>query len=110
MWPVVRSSKEFEPWQRSANCCATRRPASDAGLRGLSRSPPPEHPLLQLDNVLASPHTAGVTKEARENMGRIAAEQLLGALDGRRPPRVINPEVWPLYSERFAKAFGVTPT
>src|SRR6202035_804954 len=37
--------------------------------------PPPDHPLLQFDNVLASPHTAGVTKEARENMGRIAAEQ-----------------------------------
>ncbi len=36
--------------------------------------PPPEHPLLQFDNVLASPHTAGVTHEARENMGRIAAQ------------------------------------
>ncbi len=44
--------------------------------------PPPDHPLLQFDNVLASPHTAGVTKEARENMGRIAAEQVLDALDG----------------------------
>src|SRR5882762_3823708 len=28
-------------------------------------APPPDHPLLQVDNVLASPHTAGVTKEAR---------------------------------------------
>ena len=71
--------------------------------------PPPDHPLLQLDNVLASPHTAGVTKEARENMGRIAAEQVLDALDGKRPPRIINPEVWPHYSERFARTFGVTP-
>jgi len=81
-----------------------------AGLDVWSKEPPPaEHPLLQLDNVLASPHTAGVTHEARENMGRIAAEQVLGALDGRRPPRIINPEVWPRYSERFAAAFGVTP-
>ncbi len=67
--------------------------------------PPPEHPLLQFDNVLASPHTAGVTKEARVNMGRIAAEQLLDALDGKRPPRIINPEVWPAYSKRFAATF-----
>ena len=37
--------------------------------------PPPDHPLLQFDNVLASPHTAGVTREARMNMGKIAAEQ-----------------------------------
>ncbi|WP_024507222.1 hydroxyacid dehydrogenase [Bradyrhizobium sp. ARR65] len=71
--------------------------------------PPPEHPLLQFDNVLASPHTAGVTREARENMGRIAAEQILDALDGKRPPRIINPEVWPRYSERFARAFGLRP-
>ncbi len=81
-----------------------------AGLDVWSKEPPPpEHPLLQFDNVLASPHTAGVTREARENMGRIAAEQILGALDGKRPPRIINPEVWPHYSERFAQTFGVTP-
>lgn len=82
-----------------------------AGLDVWSKEPPPpEHPLLQLDNVLASPHTAGVTREARQNMGRIAAEQLLDALDGKRPPRIINPEVWPRYSERFARTFGITPT
>ena len=71
--------------------------------------PPPDHPLLQFDNVLASPHTAGVTREARQNMGRIAAVQLLDALDGKRPPRLINPEVWPAYSERFERAFGFAP-
>ena len=71
--------------------------------------PPPEHPLLQFDNVLASPHTAGVTKEARVNMGRIAAEQILDALDGKRPPRVVNPEVWPAYVKRFERAFGFAP-
>jgi D-3-phosphoglycerate dehydrogenase len=81
-----------------------------AGLDVWSKEPPPpEHPLLQFDNVLASPHTAGVTREARENMGRIAAGQILDALDGKRPPRIINPEVWPRYSERFARTFGVAP-
>jgi D-3-phosphoglycerate dehydrogenase len=71
--------------------------------------PPPDHPLLQFDNVLASPHTAGVTKEARENMARIAAQQVLDALDGKRPPRIINPEVWPAYVKRFERAFGFAP-
>ncbi|MBU6458191.1 MAG: hydroxyacid dehydrogenase [Bradyrhizobium sp.] len=81
-----------------------------AGLDVWAREPPPpDHPLLQFDNVLASPHTAGVTSEARENMGRIAAEQVLGALDGKRPPRIINPEVWPAYVKRFEKAFGFPP-
>jgi D-3-phosphoglycerate dehydrogenase len=81
-----------------------------AGLDVWSKEPPPpEHPLLQFDNVLASPHTAGVTKEARENMGRIAAEQILDALDGKRPPRIVNPEVWPAYAKRFERTFGFTP-
>src|SRR5450432_3370285 len=81
-----------------------------AGLDVWSREPPPaDHPLLQFDNVLASPHTAGVTKEARLNMGKIAAEQMLDALDGKRPPRIINPEVWPDYAKRFGRTFGFAP-
>jgi D-3-phosphoglycerate dehydrogenase len=81
-----------------------------AGLDVWSKEPPPpEHPLLQFDNVLASPHTAGVTIEARANMGKIAAEQMLGALDGKRPPRIVNPEVWPAYAKRFEETFGFAP-
>jgi D-3-phosphoglycerate dehydrogenase len=81
-----------------------------AGLDVWSKEPPPpDHPLLQFDNVLVSPHTAGVTVETRSNMARIAAAQILDALDGKRPPRMVNPEVWPVYAARFEKAFGVKP-
>jgi D-3-phosphoglycerate dehydrogenase len=81
-----------------------------AGLDVWDKEPPPaDHPLLQLDNVIASPHTAGLTREARTNMGRIAAEQMLACLDGKRPPRLVNPVVWPRYCERFAQAFGFRP-
>ncbi len=81
-----------------------------AGLDVWTKEPPPkDHPLLKFDNVLVSPHTAGVTHEARTNMGKFAAEQMLDALDGKRPPRIVNPEVWPVYVKRFEKAFGVTP-
>jgi D-3-phosphoglycerate dehydrogenase / 2-oxoglutarate reductase len=78
-----------------------------AGLDVWDKEPPgAAHPLLQLDNVIATPHTAGLTPEARTKMGRIAAEQLLDCLDGKRPPRLVNPEVWPAYADRFARAFG----
>ena len=30
-------------------------------------------------------------------------------LDGKRPPRIINPEVWPVYAKRFEQAFGMKP-
>jgi D-3-phosphoglycerate dehydrogenase len=81
-----------------------------AGLDVWEKEPPPlDHPLLQFDNVMVSPHTAGVTHEARINMGRIAAEQMLAALDGQRVSRVLNPEVWPRYAARFKETFGFAP-
>jgi D-3-phosphoglycerate dehydrogenase len=81
-----------------------------AGLDVWEKEPPPlDHPLLRFDNVMVSPHTAGVTHEARINMGRIAAEQMLAALDGKRVSRVLNPEVWPRYAARFKETFGIAP-
>ena len=81
-----------------------------AGLDVFDKEPPPaDHPLLQFDNVIVSPHMAGVTREARANMGKIAAEQLIMALDGKRPPRIVNPQVWPAYQKRFEKTFGMRP-
>jgi D-3-phosphoglycerate dehydrogenase len=50
-----------------------------------------------------------VTREARVNMGKIAAEQILDALDGKRPPRIVNPDVWPAYAKRFERTFGFAP-
>jgi D-3-phosphoglycerate dehydrogenase len=87
-----------------------RKTIAGAGLDVWTKEPPSlDHPLLQLDNVLVSPHMAGVTKEARANMGRIAAEQLLDALDGKRPLRIVNAEAWPHYVRRFERAFGLKP-
>ncbi|MDE2006619.1 MAG: hydroxyacid dehydrogenase [Rhodospirillales bacterium] len=89
-----------------AEALASKRIAG-AGLDVWAKEPPdPDHPLLRFDNVLASPHTAGVTHESRREMGRYAAEQIIEILDGKRPPRLINPEVWPVYRERFARIRG----
>lgn len=81
-----------------------------AGIDVFDKEPPPkDHPLLAFDNVIASPHMAGVTREARANMGKIAAEQLIMTLDGKRPPRIVNPQVWPAYAKRFEATFGIRP-
>lgn len=81
-----------------------------AGLDVWDREPPPlDHPLLALPTVVATYHTAGVTHEARRNMARISAEQIIAVLAGQRPPRLVNPEVWPAYAARFAAAFGRRP-
>ena len=71
-----------------------------AGLDVWEKEPPPaKYPLMQYDNVMVTPHMAGVTKEARIRMGRIAAEQMLDALDGKEVTRIINPQVWTDYVE-----------
>ena len=75
----------------------------------LVEPPPADHPLLAFDNVIASPHIAGVTHEAMHEMARAAAEQWIDLLAGRVPPRLVNPEVWPFYSERFARELGFMP-
>ena len=81
-----------------------------AGLDVWEKEPPPaEHPLMKYDNVIVTPHMAGVTAEARVKMGQIAAEQILDALDGKPVARIINPQVWPDYAKRFEKAFGFSP-
>ena len=65
--------------------------------------------MLKFDNVVVSPHTAGITRQSRHYIARIAAEQMLDILDGKRPPRLLNPEVWPVYGERFSRILGFRP-
>ena len=88
----------------------TNRMIAGAGLDVWEEEPPPtDHPLMQFDNVLVSPHTAGITRQSRHNIAKIAAEQMLDILDGKRPPRLLNPEVWPAYQDRFQRILGFRP-
>ncbi|MBU67655.1 MAG: 3-phosphoglycerate dehydrogenase [Cupriavidus sp.] len=71
--------------------------------------PPPGHPLLTLDNVVATFHTAGVTHDARRRNATLAATQILALLaKGERPERLVNPEVWPRVRQRMEAALLVT--
>ena len=74
-----------------------------AGLDVWQEEPPPrDAPLLGLANVVATFHTAGVTHEARRNVARSSATQLIAMLRGERPPQLVNPEVWPVAAARIA--------
>jgi D-3-phosphoglycerate dehydrogenase len=80
-----------------------------AGLDVWDKEPPPlEHPLLTLDNIIATYHTAGVTYEARRDVAAQGAEQVVGVLKGGHPPRLVNPEAWPAYRARFEAIIGVS--
>lgn len=56
--------------------------------------PPLDHPLLALDNLLVSPHSASSTEECWQRMSAAAVQHALDGLDGTLDPAVvINPEV-----------------
>jgi D-3-phosphoglycerate dehydrogenase len=81
-----------------------------AGLDVFHDEPPdPSHPLLTLDNVVASPHTAGITVEATRDIALATAQQWLDIFAGKVPPRLLNPAAWSVYSDRFDDQFGVRP-
>ena len=106
----ITAARGFITDEKALEDALRNKQIAGAGLDVLSKEPPAmDHPLLQFDNVIASPHTAGVTKEARANMGKFAAEQLILTLDGKQPPRMVNPEVWPAYAKRFERTFGIRP-
>jgi len=78
-----------------------------AGLDVWEQEPPPrDHPLLSHPAVICTPHTAGVTRESREMIARIAAEAFCAFAAGRFPPRIVNPEVKPRVAERYRAILG----
>jgi len=66
-----------------------------AGLDVFEREPlNPDSPLLQLNNVVATPHIGSATHETREAMARCAVDNLLAALAGERPLNLVNVGAW----------------
>ncbi len=56
---------------------------------------PKVHPeLLKLSNVVLAPHIASATEKTRRAMVALAIENLNAALEGKRPPSLINTELW----------------
>ena len=55
---------------------------------------PAGHPLLSLDNFIATPHVAGSTREAMRRMATDLAEEIVRVLTGERPLYPVNPEVF----------------
>ena len=56
---------------------------------------PADSPLMTLPNVLLAPHIASASHATRGRMASMAVDNLLAALEGRRPPHCVNPELFP---------------
>jgi glyoxylate reductase len=49
--------------------------------------------LLELDNVVLTPHIASASVETRKKMAMMAATNLVSVLNGEEPPNLVNPDV-----------------
>jgi glyoxylate reductase len=63
-----------------------------AGLDVFEREPEVEERLLSLENVVVIPHLGSATVDTRDAMGRVAVQNVFAALDGERPPTLLNPD------------------
>jgi D-3-phosphoglycerate dehydrogenase / 2-oxoglutarate reductase len=62
---------------------------------------PATSPLWALDNVILTPHMAGITEDSMLRMGNTAADETLRILNGALPLNFCNPRVEPAYRARF---------
>ena len=70
-----------------------------AGLDVFEHEPAVGNPLLELDNVVASPHVAGVDTQSLAEMACLAAQNIIDLSHGRWPtPCVVNQAVRPDWS------------
>ena len=65
-----------------------------AGLDVFEEEPKLHPGLLGLENLALTPHIGSASGATRRRMATRAAENCVAALEGHRPPNLVNPEAW----------------
>jgi lactate dehydrogenase-like 2-hydroxyacid dehydrogenase len=65
-----------------------------AGIDVFEREPEVHSSLFECPNAVLTPHIASSSVETRRNMSMLAAQNAIAALEGRRPPDLLNPDAW----------------
>ncbi len=68
----------------------TEETIAGAGLDVFEREPEVEPRLLNLENAVLAPHIASASIDTRRRMSVMSAENVVAALQGNRPPNLVN--------------------
>lgn len=72
----------------------TDRRIAGAGLDVFEHEPRPHPALLEMPNVVMTPHVGSAVTELRAKMAHAAVDNIAAVLEGRRPPNCWNTEVY----------------
>ena len=65
-----------------------------AGLDVFEQEPEVTAKLLELERAVVIPHLGSATIDTRDAMGNLAVDNVFAALDGARPPTLLNPDAF----------------
>jgi glyoxylate reductase len=65
-----------------------------AGLDVFEHEPRPHPALLEMPNVVVTPHVGSAVRELREAMANVVVDNIIAILEGRQAPNCWNPEVY----------------
>ena len=68
-----------------------------------------DHPYWKLEQVLITPHVAGITQDSMLRMGHAAVLAVAQLLRGEMPPNCVNPQAWPVFLRRIESRLNVLP-
>lgn len=82
---LVNTSRGALVYETALYTALVEKQIAGAALDVYEMEPPKDSPLLQLENVVVTPHIGAHTREAIERMGVMAAENVLRTLQGGQP-------------------------
>lgn len=65
-----------------------------AALDVYEKEPEVPSELKEMENVVLAPHLGSATVETREAMAHLAVKNLIHFFEGKRPPHIVNTQVW----------------
>lgn len=65
--------------------------------------PDPDNPLLQLENVILTGHSAHASVESKQGLVKGPVEEIIRVFKGQWPKNFVNPEVKANFRERYGQ-------